>query len=79
MLVRHGVAVAALTERTGMARKPNYRFERMEREKAKAAKKAARAKAREEKAEKRKAEKAEQAMAEELSPDAPGVRDPGPG
>ncbi len=62
-----------------MARKPNYRFERMERDRAKAAKKLARAKAKEERAEKRKAEKAGEAMAEELSPDAPGVRDPGAG
>ncbi len=31
-----------------MARKPNYKFERMERDRAKAAKKAARAKAKEE-------------------------------
>lgn len=34
-----------------MARKPNYRFERMERDRQKAAKKAARAKAKAEKAE----------------------------
>lgn len=38
-----------------MARKPNYNFERMERERAKAAKKAARLEAKREKAEKRKA------------------------
>ena len=36
-----------------MARKPNYNFERMERERAKAAKKAARLEAKREKAEKR--------------------------
>ena len=39
-----------------MARKPNYRFERHEREKAKAAKKAARLEAKKERAEKRQAE-----------------------
>ena len=38
-----------------MARKPNYKFERMERERAKSAKKAARLEAKKEKAEKRKA------------------------
>ncbi len=38
-----------------MARKPNYKFERLERERAKSAKKAARAKAKAEKAEARKA------------------------
>ncbi|MCG8695070.1 MAG: hypothetical protein MI806_28005 [Minwuiales bacterium] len=38
-----------------MARKPNYKFERMERERAKAAKKAARAEAKAQKAEARKA------------------------
>lgn len=37
-----------------MARKPNYKFERMERERAKAAKKAARAEAKAQKAEARK-------------------------
>ena len=41
-----------------MPRKPNYKFERMERQKAKAAKKAARQEAKMEKAEKRKAEEA---------------------
>lgn len=41
-----------------MARKPNYNFERMERERAKAAKKAARLEAKREKSEKRKAENA---------------------
>ena len=39
-----------------MARKPNYSFERMERQKAKAAKKAARQDAKREKSEKRNAE-----------------------
>ncbi len=36
-----------------MARKPNYRFERMERDKSKAAKKLARQKAREDKSDQR--------------------------
>ncbi len=36
-----------------MARKPNYKFERLERDRAKAAKKAARLKAKKEKSEKR--------------------------
>ena len=39
-----------------MPRKPNYKFERMERDRAKALKKAERAKAKAEKAEKNKAE-----------------------
>ena len=43
-----------------MARKPNYNYERMERDKAKAAKKAARLKARTERQEQRKSEQAEQ-------------------
>lgn len=38
-------------ERRSMARKPNYRFERLERERTRAAKKAARAKAKAERAE----------------------------
>ncbi len=41
-----------------MPRKPNYKFERLERERAKAAKKATRLEARKEKADKRKAENA---------------------
>jgi hypothetical protein len=41
-----------------MARKPNYRFERLERQRAKAAKKAARLEANREKVAKRKAEHA---------------------
>lgn len=41
-----------------MARKPNYKFERMERDRAKSAKKAARLKAKQEKAEMKKAETA---------------------
>ncbi len=39
-----------------MARRPNYKFERMERDRAKAAKKAARAQLKADKAEQRKAE-----------------------
>lgn len=39
-----------------MPRKPNYKFERMERDRARAAKKAARLEAKREKAERRKAE-----------------------
>ena len=39
-----------------MARRPNYKFERMERDRAKAAKKAARLKAKQEKAEKKRIE-----------------------
>ena len=39
-----------------MPRKPNYKFERLERERTKAAKKAARLEAKKEKTEKRKAE-----------------------
>ena len=42
------------TERIFMPRKPNYKFDRMERERAKAAKKAARQEAKREKAEERK-------------------------
>jgi hypothetical protein len=41
----------ALLEGKPMARKPNYRFERLERERTRAAKKAARAKAKAERAE----------------------------
>ncbi len=48
-----------------MARKPNYRFERLERERAKAAKKAARLKAKKERAELRKAQPDEQAEPDE--------------
>ena len=48
-----------------MARKPNYKFERMERERAKAAKKAARAEAKAQKAEARKAADEEPPVAEE--------------
>ena len=47
-----------------MARKPNYRFERLERERAKAAKKIARLEAKKERAEKLKTAKAEQAPAD---------------
>lgn len=41
-----------------MARRPNYKFERLERERAKAAKKATRLEAKKERADKRKAENA---------------------
>ncbi len=48
-----------------MARRPNYKFERMERDRAKAAKKAARLKAKQEKAEQKKTgEEAEQPPAD---------------
>jgi hypothetical protein len=50
-----------------MARRPNYKFERMEREKAKSAKKAEKAKARAEKAEKTKSEGDEFPTAEDVS------------
>lgn len=46
-----------------MARKPNYNFERMERQRAKAAKKAARQEAKKEKANKRKADNTDPALA----------------
>lgn len=48
-----------------MARKPNYKFERMERDRAKAAKKAARAEAKAQKAEARKAGEQETPTTEE--------------
>ena len=48
-----------------MPRKPNYRFERMERERKKAAKKAARALAKAEKAELKKADQDGEVPAEE--------------
>ena len=48
-----------------MARKPNYSFERRERERVKAAKKAARLEAKREKSEKRKAEAAGLTMPDE--------------
>ena len=48
-----------------MARKPNYRFARLERERSKAAKKAARAKQKAERAELRRQEKAGQPTAGE--------------
>ncbi len=48
-----------------MARKPNYKFQRMERDRAKAAKKAARAEAKAERAEKKKAEGAEDSATDE--------------
>ena len=62
-----------------MARKPNYRFARLERERNKAARKAARAKLKAERAELRRQEKAGQTAdgdgADEVSPDmADGAR-----
>jgi len=53
-----------------MARKPNYRFERMERERVKAAKKAARAEAKKAEKERKKAEAAGEVPATEVLPDA---------
>ena len=54
-----------------MARKPNYNFERMERERAKAAKKAARLEAKREKAERKKAGNAGLLPADELAGEPP--------
>ncbi len=54
-----------------MARKPNYRFERLERERAKAAKKAARAEAKAEKVEKRKAERESHPVTDDQSVSSP--------
>jgi hypothetical protein len=51
-----------------MPRKPNYRFERFEREKAKAAKKAARLEAKREKAAEKKAANTEQDPDDEAPP-----------
>ncbi|MFQ5763386.1 MAG: hypothetical protein ACE5GT_00515 [Rhodospirillales bacterium] len=48
-----------------MPRKPNYRFDRMERERAKAAKKKARLEAKRARAEKRKAEDTDQPQADD--------------
>lgn len=66
-----------------MARRPNYKFERMERDRAKAAKKAARAQLKAEKAEKRKAEASGESLpgelpAEEASADGASVEEPPP-
>ena len=62
-----------------MARKPNYRFARLERERTKAARKAARAKLKAERAELRKQEKdgqtADGQPADETAPDAPDTPD----
>ncbi len=55
-----------------MPRKPNYKFERLERERAKAAKKTARLEAKKEKAEKRKAENAGIVLADDESAGFPG-------
>ncbi len=56
-----------------MARKPNYKFDRMERERAKAAKKAARSKAKAEKAEAKKAGLDGSSLGEPASDDLPPV------
>ena len=61
-----------------MARKPNYKFERMERERAKSAKKAARLEAKKEKAEKRKAGMNGLDPVEDEGSDFPGQSLPGP-
>ncbi len=47
-----------------MARRPNYKFERLERDRAKALKKAARLKAKQDKAEQKKTDEAEHPPAE---------------
>jgi len=52
-----------------MPRKPNYKFERMERERIKAEKKAARAKAKAEKAEARRADDADELESQADAPD----------
>jgi hypothetical protein len=53
------ITVAIDTGKEGMPPKPNYKFERFERQRQKAAKKAARAEAKKEKAEQDKAKRAE--------------------
>ena len=58
-----------------MARKPNYRFARLERERSKAAKKAARTKQKAERAELRRQEKAGQPAEGEAADDAADVLD----
>ena len=63
-------SVATATERIGMPRKPNYRFERNERERIKAAKKAARAEAKAE-AKKEKAEKRAESQGDTSPADRP--------
>ncbi len=60
-----------------MARKPNYKFERMERERAKSAKKAARLEAKKEKAELRKAGMTGLDSAGDEASDSPEVSFPG--
>lgn len=60
---RRGEPAAPHRGRTQLARKPNYKFERMERDRAKAAKKAARAEAKKEKLAQRQGEDGE-ALAE---------------
>ncbi len=56
LVPRRGALIAPTEERTIVPRKPNYKFERMERDRAKAAKKAERLKLKQERAEQRKAE-----------------------
>lgn len=56
-----------------MARRPNYKFERMERDRAKAAKKAARAQLKADKAEKRKAEASGEVLPDETPVDGPSA------
>ena len=60
------------TERTNMARKPNYKSQRLERQRGKAAKKAARLGAKKERAEKRKAENAGLVLADDGFAGSPG-------
>ncbi len=55
-----------------MPRKPNYKFERVERQRQKAAKKAARIEAKKERAEKRKAENAGLVLADNGFAGSPG-------
>jgi hypothetical protein len=55
---RRKVVIAPTKERNVVPRKPNYKFERMERDRAKALKKADRLKAKQERAEQKKAEEA---------------------
>ena len=61
-----------------MARKPNYRFARLERERNKAAKKAARAKLKAERAELRRQEKSDQSVEGEGADDTTAPLDDGP-
>lgn len=60
------ISVGSAAGKETMARKTNYKFDRMERERQKAAKKAARAEAKKEKAEQRKAEPSEPDLSDRL-------------